>query len=312
MHNGLFGLRAVVSLFAVMALTGAKTNGCGPDLGTECPEGSEFDGENCVIIVDPICPDGFVEETVCEGFDGDFPGPITQEAECWTQCVPIDPNVCPPGFVEQTVCEGWAEPADGVDPSFPEPPPDQNCWSECVPESQCPPGFHEEWICDEGCDPSDPTGCALTCVPDDVCPPNSYLDVVCDEYGCYETCIPVDLCPPGTHLDFVCDEYGCYETCTPDDVCPPGTIGQTTCWDDGMMGGGCSFECVPVELCPDGTIPQLVCAGGMTDPYDPSMPAPPEQCWYECFAADPTCPDGSQTVQTCDENGCIVECLAPR
>ena len=300
MRSGLSGLKAVVSLFAVMALTGAKTNGCGPDLGggEDCPEGTYFDGQSCVEIEqpEPICPDGSVEQQVCSGGGGVDPqNPeeiIFEEEQCWIECVPVDPG-CPEGTVEQVVCEGYAGGEEGAPEPYPQ---EEFCYSECVPTSQCPPGSHEEWYCDPGCDPDSPEGghcelycvsdnpcgpdayleticseegCYETCTPINPCPPDSYLDYVCDEYGCYETCIPTEVCPPDSYLDYICDEQGCYETCTPIyDECPPGTQAQQTCWEDANgMGGGCSIECVPVDYtCPDGSPAQLVCAGSGGDP----------------------------------------------
>ena len=156
MRSGLYGLKATLSLVAVMALTGAKSNGCGPDFDDSdpdiiCPDGSVQEGDDCVIIVDPICPDGYAEQTFCEGSSssssvggGDDPTapdapPFFEEEQCWTECVPVVSD-CPPGFIEQTVCPEPIFDGGGGEPGIPP----GECFTECVPDTFCPPGSHEE------------------------------------------------------------------------------------------------------------------------------------------------------------------------
>jgi hypothetical protein len=83
MRTGLSALKGVLFLVGVMSLTGAKTNGCGPDLSDgdgeggsepiECPEGFFFDGQMCVP--DDGCPPGSEEQWVCAGGDPRRPQP---------------------------------------------------------------------------------------------------------------------------------------------------------------------------------------------------------------------------------------------
>jgi len=199
MRSGLSAFKGVVCLVGMVLLTGAKTNGCGPDLGdggdppVVCPDGFDFDGQSCVPIdppPPPLCPPATEEQVICAATeDGSMdPNGGGTGGDCWTQCVPIDP-VCPDGTVEQTICEGQVDPGQPVpDPGEAgsggafgggmggaPPDPGQNCWTECVPiDPACPPGYHEDWVCEPGCDGTD--GCYSTCVPDcpDQCPPGSH------------------------------------------------------------------------------------------------------------------------------------------
>jgi len=273
MRNGVLALRGSVCLVAFMALTGAKTNGCGPDFGDDgdeppqivCPDGFEFDGQDCVAVDPGNCPPDTTEQWVCEdngGEDPDQPIPADGEAdqpmqppgECWLECVPIDPG-CPEGTVEQVICAGNEEEPqmDGDDPGEPMPP--EQCWIECVPvEPECPCGTHLELVC-EPCDSPNGEQCHEECVPDipEECPEGTHLEVICEDSPdgqkgfCYEECVPDDpnQCPEGTYLDFVCDEMGCYEVCIPfPDQCPEGTIAVTVCDEMGCYticedeGGG--------------------------------------------------------------------------
>jgi hypothetical protein len=191
MRTTMIGFKAIASVFAVMMLTGAKTNGCGPDFSEPvgggdvgCEDGTIFDGlDSCVPL--PVCPEGFFEVQVCAipGSDGDF-----STDGCWTECHPAEPS-CEPGLSLQLVCTGSA-PSDGVqEPSIPE-----ECHYECLPDSLCPPGSHEEVVCEPSCDGKEGE-CYVTCIPDEPtnpCGPGAYLDTVCDEFGCYETCVSQD------------------------------------------------------------------------------------------------------------------------
>jgi hypothetical protein len=165
-----------------------------------------------MCVPDPICPDGFYEEWVCEG--GDMPvndqsicldpnGCPPEPGECYPMCVPVDP--CGPGFHEEWACTEPVEPQMGggmEEPSCNDPMgcPDQ-CYPICVPDNPCEPGYHEEWVCGpvtmeqsicldpNGCEPG-PEECYPICAPDCV--------VVCDEYNmCWEDCSGMGQEPGG-------------------------------------------------------------------------------------------------------------------
>ena len=284
MRSGLSALRGVVCLLGVMALTGAKTNGCGPDFDDgeppiDCPPGTEFRGQGCEPVDPPACPPDSYAVWACP-VTASQDGPDIAPDACWIECLPVEP-ICPDGTVEQIVCEDEPMPLpfdeDGSAPDDPTMPPHGGaCWSECVPvDPWCPPGTHEEWVC-PGCTDED---CYPICVPDDPCPPGSRLDFVCDELGCYEVCIPADPCPPGSYLGFVCDEFGCYEACIPDGQCAPGEHLVVTCYENGP----CFEECVPDDpnQCPPGTFLDVVCdphgCYEVCSPLDDGMGEPPPQ-----------------------------------
>ncbi len=343
MRSGLSAFKGVVLFMGMALLTGAKTNGCGPDLGggetdpsVECPDGFVFDGQACVPIDQPVCPEGTVESYVCaEAVDDptffDQGGDPTTDPGCWVECVPIDPPpVCPDGTMEQVICAGSTEPDPGMgggkddpypgDPNDPVPPEEQ-CWTECVPiDPTCPPGYHEDYVCEADCNGQET--CYLTCTPDcpEECPIGSHKETVCDEYGCYDSCIPDNQCPPGTHVEWTCpdgsdqcfeecvpdnicgpgshveyqcDDYGCWETCVPDDQCPPGTHLEVQCDDY-----GCYETCVQDSICPPGYIDIVTC-DEMTG-----------ECYQECVPDQNGCPPGTELQTACDDQGnCYDICV---
>lgn len=305
MRSGVSALKGVMCLLGVVALTGAKTNGCGPDFEdggqppVDCPEGFVFDGQACVPDEVPACPPDSTEQWVCAtpepAVDGMDSPPDLPPEQCWLECVPVDPPICPEGTVEQTVCSGGGGDEDPVppydpdqgegynpdDPSTPPVPPGE-CRTECVPvDPGCPPNFHEELICPPGC----------------------------EEEECYVTCVPNDACPPGSHVETTCyygDEEGnvsvyCVDECIPDEPppppCPEGTHPEIRCYED-MNGGGCIEECVPdyPYPCPPETLPVTTCY-------------PDGTCVQECIPDDPNqCPPGMYLEMICDMNGCFEVC----
>lgn len=250
--------RAVVSLAAAMMLMGAKGNGCGPATESDgtsgtggddpiaCPDGTVFDGMQCVPDdpTDPVCPDGTPGQLVCAATDSQDPS-VPPEEQCWIECT--DPGTCPPGTHEVVDCPPSC---DGTDPGpcsfFCQPddpsqcPPGSHyeegcdadvCWAGCVDdgiEPMCPPGTHPEDQClpEDPMQPSDPMlppPCKTVCVPDDptVCPPDMQLEQVCDPMGCYSVCTPIDPapCPPDTILVTQCDaDMTCIDVCLPLDA----------------------------------------------------------------------------------------------
>jgi hypothetical protein len=285
MRSGLTVLKGVVCLVGVMMLTGAKTNGCGPDFEDgeppiECEDGTIADGDDCVPI-EPVCPEGTYEQIVC----ADAPqlaedGDVIEPSECWIECLPIEP-VCPDGTYEQVVCGGGEEPP--FDPGDPDQPSDDGdepqdmpdyegpCWIECVPiDPVCPEGYHEEWVCTDDCYEN----CYVECVPD------------CNEE-----------CPEGTHLEYVCDEMGyCYETCVDDGFCGPDEHLETICEDseDDPSGGFCYDVCVPNDPCGPGSHEEWVCEGGPDDPKG--------FCYSICVPDSQPCPEGQHEEWVCEED----------
>ena len=110
MRNGVFALRGSVCLVAFMVLTGAKTNGCGPDFGDDGgePPVCGDDGSDCVPPDPGNCPPDMIEQWVC--VDGDEPQPVDEdgnisdapqgEEQCWLSACRIEPT-CPEGTYEQ-------------------------------------------------------------------------------------------------------------------------------------------------------------------------------------------------------------------
>lgn len=309
MGTGFSSFKGSVSFAAVLMLMGAKTNGCGPDLGDDgdtgtgggptvvCPDGTVFDGEQCVWVDPPVCPEGMIEQTVCADAEpaydaapemGGSDAGVAEPSQCWTECVSVDPT-CPPGMHEETYCEPSCDGDMGT------------CSTQCVPDSFCPPDTYSEWICDE-------MGCWEQCTPiDPVCPPDSYPEMVCDENGnCYTQCTPIDpICPDGTYLTYECDPNGvCYEVCVPiDQPCPPGEHLEVQCTDpadpNDPMTGVCTEVCVPDDPygCPPGTHYEEGCDGDV--------------CWAGCVEDQPQpCPPGTYPDESCDPNGfCTTICI---
>ncbi|MGK3997740.1 hypothetical protein [Sorangium sp. So ce1024] len=171
------------------------------------------------VPVEPYCPPGTREQTVCSGSsssgygDGNFeaPTPGTSGTSgsgygsggaypgggCWTECIPIEP-ACPPNTLPATVCEdampgtssssgsgyggsGGAYPGGG-------------CWTECIPiEPYCPPGMTEQKVC-SGAGTGTGTGgagaagaegeaggCWIECLEEPTCPPEAIVRTICEE-----------------------------------------------------------------------------------------------------------------------------------
>ena len=299
-------LQALLSISAVVLLTGAKDAGCGfgetgggtagggtggsTDPGLVCPDGSEAQW----ICGDPMpmpCqgPDCAVSNTGCAE-----PPPVC-DCPAPEPCAPGE--ACPPAPACE--CPPPPPPCDGTNC-----PPAPECKLECVPVSNvCPAGFHTETVCSGPVEPP----------PVDPNDPDK----------------PVPVMGEGTKPGHPGDGT-CSEVCVPDDICPPGTVQQTVC--SGSTGPAdpndpsmppkpedqCWNECVPeAPFCPPGTVEQTVCSGGTApaDPNDPSMPPKPEdQCWTECVPEEPFCPPGTHEEAACppsDEMGapCQISCV---
>ena len=220
-------LQGLLAVSALLVLTGAKGEGCGG------PGGGGTDPEP------PVCEPGTHVELVCIDSDA---GPL-----CTEQCVPD--SVCPPGTIEQVVCDAGSP----CDPNMPMPPPQEECWTECVP-TVCPDGSPGQVVCDPSIPPPPPgeplptvpPGCWIECPGEPpVCPPGTIPVESCDAYGnCWFTCEPdPNACPPGTTPVESCDPYGnCTYTCEPVDPqppCPPGTVPVVSC----NASGTCTFTC---------------------------------------------------------------------
>jgi hypothetical protein len=184
---------------------------CGPDEDCGPPE-----PPSCYLECVPsdTCGEGFHEEWICGGDPG-MPEPAEDADErdeplppedCYLTCVP---DGCPPGTIEQTIC------TDIVPSDDPMIPPEEECWTECVPEESCPPGTHPEEICEvhpdcmepvcrivcvddcyHECDPTLACGEALTCI-DGLLYPTTCGPANCDE--------PIGLCDPGCDPMLACD-----------------------------------------------------------------------------------------------------------
>lgn len=272
-------IQALVSISAVVLLTGANDAGCGfTETGgnTGTGTGTGVAGGDGGTGVE--CPDGTIAQWTCgHGSDcGNTPPPV---CDC-----PLPPD-CPPG----ANC-----PIPDIACVCDEPPPPEDCVLECVPVTNiCPAGFHNEVVCDPAepppppMDPNDPStpfpgamggsepsypggSCSEVCVPDNACPPGTVQQTVCSgggmiptdpadpatpppppqEDACWNECVPVNpACPPGSHEEVACPPDGmgapCQLTCVPDGgECPAGQHAEQQCYDDGMGQGTCTFGCV--------------------------------------------------------------------
>lgn len=204
---------------------------CG--MGEDCGGG----GTGCYLECIPAdpCGPGFHEEWICGGDPG-LPEPLPGEPdgmdeplppeECYLTCVP---DGCPPGTIEQTICTD-VMPSD--DPMIP---PEEECWTECVPEESCPPGTHPEEVCEVHPDCTEPV-CQIICVDD--CPLECDPTLMCGEaLTCVDgmlyptTCgpancdAPIGVCEPGCDPSLACAEV---LTCVDGKLYPTG-CGPANC-----------------------------------------------------------------------------------
>ncbi|WP_437780682.1 hypothetical protein [Sorangium sp. So ce1097] len=194
---------------------------------------------------------------------------------CWTECVPVEPY-CPPGTREQTVCSGSSSSSGYGDGDFEAPIPGTSgssgtgyggsggaypgggCWTECIPvEPYCPPNTRPATVCE---DPMPGTSSS-----------SGYGD------GDFETPMPGTSGSSGTGYGGSGGGYpggGCWTECIPvEPYCPPGMTEQKVCsgagTDTGTGGagaagaegeaGGCWFECLEEPTCPPEAIVRTIC-----------------------------------------------------
>jgi len=140
--------KIVLGLTAVLALAGAKGEGCG---GAPPPPDCD------IAKPDPACEDGFELDKICNQLcavtvdpDGNTKE-VCEPEVCKEICVPIDD--CGPGYHAEKICGEPTDPTPELaKPNFPKVPPPggEDCKVVCVP--------------DETCDPKLLCGDALTCV----------------------------------------------------------------------------------------------------------------------------------------------------
>jgi hypothetical protein len=299
-------MQGALAFGAFFILTGAKGDGCGGL--TDGDDGNTSTGSGGGQVE---CPPGSHLETKCDDYG----------IYCWDECV--SDEYCPEGTVldyycdpvplDQPLpdCDPMQQDCGGCDPMI-----DPNCggggqcYPICVPVDPCGPDSHEEWICEDTMEPVDfcnepPPGCYPICVPNNNCGPGQHEEWVCTDNGMDADCEPMNQdCGGGGE---------CYPVCVPDPVCPPGTHEQIECVQtdpaesEMIPPEECWITCVPDSLCEPGYHEEIVCE---TDPMDPSI----QVCYNICVPDDPTCPDGTQPVQVCADDGmggffCWLECV---
>ncbi|KYF70434.1 hypothetical protein [Sorangium cellulosum] len=260
------------------------------------------------------------------GAGGDTARPAPPIDGCRTECLPVEPT-CPPGTREQTVCDGGSSVTVGVGGTGGGSGASEwgGCWTECIPvEPYCPPGTREQTVCNDGdvmvaTSGSTGTGyggsggsggaypgggCWTECIPvEPFCPPDTIPATVCED--------PM----PGTSGSSG-SGYGDGDFADP----IPGTSGSSGTGYGGSggayPGGGCWTECIPVEpYCPPGTTEQTVCSGSGTTGTGGAGGYPGE-CWTECLE-QPTCPPEATVRTICEEPSggggsgpvCWTECV---
>jgi hypothetical protein len=150
--------RSLSALFALASLT-AFGIGCSAEVGEELGTSEAAIGKGRqVTVIEPGCPEGEHEETVCEGGIRGIGSvaSIIAPPECETVCVPDDepppPAVCPEGQHEETVCTDGASARLGKKSpkksSLIAPP---ECETICVddepPPDGCPEGTELQQVC---------------------------------------------------------------------------------------------------------------------------------------------------------------------
>ena len=234
-------LRTGLVLAGMFILTGAKGGeGCGGGGGEPTEP--------------PACEAGFHLEKICEGSCDDSTNGGDCDVTCEEVCVA---DGCPDGTVEQLICEDTGtpepDPDDGTKPDD-APGGDEgvapNCWTECVAQPDCPPGMHLQKVCEEHdcgepecelvcvddgdtCDPSLACGDAPTCV-DGLLYPSTCGPDNCDE--------PIDVCDDECDPNLVCGDA---LTCV-DGLLYPSTCGPDNC-DEPI--DECDDECDPSLVC---------------------------------------------------------------
>ncbi|WP_437967852.1 hypothetical protein WMF04_00515 [Sorangium sp. So ce260] len=337
-------LQGLLALSALVVLTGAKGQGCGPADEPPSPP-------------DPDCGPGFHWETVCS--------PCEIGEMCEEQCVPD--NVCPPGWGQQTFCGGSSttitttagqggmagDVAMPVDPG--------ECWTQCVPPQPfCPPGTIEQTVCGGGVTSTTVTvgsggwtGSSSGVGGSGGWGTGGMMPMPPEE--CRTECVPVEpYCPPGTQPQTFCDGSTNIAVSSSSSVGVGGSggsggwagAGDAGAWEGtGGTGGvgapppppGCWTDCVPVEpYCPPGTQAQTVCgtavavssssvgvggsggSGGWADPGDAgawegtggaggsTTPPYPGDCWTDCVPVEPYCPPGTQAQTVCEGSSSVV------
>ncbi|WP_437689711.1 hypothetical protein [Sorangium sp. So ce176] len=260
------------------------------------------------------------------GAGGDTARPAPPIDGCRTECLPVEPT-CPPGTREQTVCDGGSSVTVGVGGTGGGSGASEwgGCWTECIPvEPYCPPGTREQTVCDDGdvmvaTSGSTGTGyggsggsggaypgggCWTECIPvEPYCPPDTIPATVCEDP------MPGTSGSSGSGYGDANFEYP-----------TPGTSGSSGSGGSGgaYPGGGCWTECIPVEpYCPPGMTEQQVCSGyGSTGTGTGGTGGYPGECWTECVE-EPTCPPEAIVRTICEEPSggggsgpvCWTECV---
>jgi hypothetical protein len=265
-------LQALVSISAVVVLTGANDAGCGfggvttetggggvagGDPGTECPAGTEAQwicggashpgdpgcGNTmtppaptpCDCPPQPDCAPGQPCPDIACTCDEPAPPPME---DCSLQCVPVQ-TMCPDGFHHETVCDPMPAPPPPMDPSDPGAPPPMNPDDPAAPPPMDPNDPGAPPSMGGGSDPGFPGGaCHDTCVPDGMCPPGTVQQTICTDVAA-----PMDPNDPATPPD----PGQCWNECVPADPggpCPPGTHPETQCDMSNGPDGTCTFTCV--------------------------------------------------------------------
>ncbi|WP_437734367.1 hypothetical protein [Sorangium sp. So ce1335] len=277
-----------------------------------------------------------------DGTNGLAAPPYPTGGGCRTECLPVEPY-CPPGTREQTVCDGdvmvgsssssgtgygsgtagtagtgyGSGTGYGAGGAYP----GGGCWTDCVPvEPYCPPGTREQTVCSGTVGSAGSTGTGYGTGGSGGAYPGG---------GCWTECVPVEpYCPPDTVLTTVCEDpmpgtsassggYGDGAFEAP----MPGTSGSSGTGYGGSggayPGGGCWNECLPVEpYCPPGTTEQKVCSGVGGDTGAGGSGGHAVECWTECLE-EPTCPPEAIKRTICEEPSgtggfgpvCRTECV---
>lgn len=157
MRSGLSAFKGVVLFMGMALLTGAKTNGCGPDLG-----GGEYASvrraPRWVRVRRPgvradstslSAPRGPSRATFARRRSTTRRSSIRRRFDDRSRMLGrvrshliLPPPVCPDGTMEQVICAGSTEPDPGMGGGKDDPypgdlndpvPPEEQCWTECVP-----------------------------------------------------------------------------------------------------------------------------------------------------------------------------------
>lgn len=201
-------LQVLVSLSAVVILTGANDPGCIPSIsgsGSGGSAGGVATGGGSA----GACAEGTVPQWICGApSDGGMAGPGTMgDGTKMGDGQPPPPP--PPGAVDAGLncdppppCEGAdcppppPPPCEGAD--CPPPPPAPGCVLQCVPAgNECPAGFHQETLCPPPPPPPLPDDAGAPMPGDPSAPPPSGTDPMAPppDGACAPACVPDPTAP---------------------------------------------------------------------------------------------------------------------